>query len=113
MPSFFKRNKKTAEADAPAPAAQSQDVPDIPAGMSQRRPASTTTGNYVPRNPSNLSFGPMFANQMNNAEVRKQPRPFKSYRLRGEYVVDVLVSVLLHYLTNILVASCHGKTTHV
>jgi len=42
------------------------------------------TGNHIPRNPSNLSFGPMYQNQVSNAEIRKQPRPFKSYRLRGD-----------------------------
>jgi len=85
MPSFFKRNKKASpEEDAP-PQAHSQDVPDLPAGMSQRmRPESSNQGAYIPRNPSNLSFGPIYGSQISASEIRKQPRPFRSYRLRGE-----------------------------
>ncbi|KAI2476341.1 Gram-negative bacteria-binding protein 1 [Pyrenophora tritici-repentis] len=86
MPSFFKRNKKAPE-EAPPTTAHSQDVPDLPAGMSQRRP-DTASMPYVPRTPSNLAFaGPVYQNQIGAADLRKQPRPFKSYRLRGEYVL--------------------------
>ena len=89
MPSFFKRNKKAPQEDAPPATAQSQDVPDLPAGMSQRRPdAAAAAMPYMPRNPSNLSFGgPVYQSQVGAADLRKQPRPFKSYRLRGEYVL--------------------------
>ncbi|RYN30502.1 hypothetical protein AA0112_g6665 [Alternaria arborescens] len=87
MPSFFKRNKKESPEEETQPQAHSQDVPDLPTGMSQRmRPESSSQGTYIPRNPSNLSFGgPVYGSQFGNAsEIRKQPRPFKSYRLRGE-----------------------------
>ena len=87
MPSFFKRNKKESPEEETQPQAHSQDVPDLPTGMSQRiRPESSSQGTYMPRNPSNLSFGgPVYGSQFGNAsEIRKQPRPFKSYRLRGE-----------------------------
>ncbi|KAL1794873.1 hypothetical protein ACET3X_006689 [Alternaria dauci] len=87
MPSFFKRNKKESPEEVTQPQAHSQDVPPLPAGMSQRmRPESSSQGTYMPKNPSNLSFGgPVYGNQFGNAsEIRKQPRPFKSYRLRGE-----------------------------
>ncbi|KAK1908238.1 hypothetical protein P3342_013558 [Pyrenophora teres f. teres] len=84
MPSFFKRNKKAPAEDAPRTTAHSQHVPDLPAGMSQRRPDAASMP-YMPRNPSNLAFdGPVYQNQIGGADLRKQPRPFKSYRLRGE-----------------------------
>ncbi|KAF1943496.1 gram-negative bacteria-binding protein 1 precursor [Clathrospora elynae] len=67
----------------------SQDVPDLPVGMSHRgRPESSTMSTFTPRNPSNLSIGAaIYEDQitpMGGSEIRKQSRPFKSYRLRGE-----------------------------
>lgn len=111
MPSFFKRNKKASpEEDAP-PQAHSQDVPDLPAGMSQRmRPESSNQGAYIPRNPSNLSFGPIYGSQISASEIRKQPRPFRSYRLRGEYVVPIPPAVNFDLISMSGVSS-HGSTT--
>ena len=92
MPSLLNRFKKAPKEAEAEPTSYSQDVPNLPAGMSQRgRPESSTMGTYMPRNPSNLSMGgAIYEDQitpMGGAyQPSKQPRPFRSYRLRGEYV---------------------------
>jgi hypothetical protein len=101
MPSLLNRFKKAPKEAEPEPTSYSQDVPNLPAGMSQRgRPESSTIGNYTPRNPSNLSMGgAIYEDQITPMgavyQPSKQPRPFRSYRLRGEYVYLRFITITL------------------
>jgi hypothetical protein len=71
----------------PSPPTTENDTP-LPEGLTQRvKPEHSAHGDYAPRQPSSLSISssPMGGrNSPSDIQARRQPRAFKSYRLRGE-----------------------------
>ncbi|KAF2820257.1 concanavalin A-like lectin/glucanase [Ophiobolus disseminans] len=62
----------------------------LPPGLLQRiRPEQTTAKSFIPNQPSSLSINSAAVSRSatsTDTQSRKQPRAFKSYRLKGDYV---------------------------